>query len=139
MGQIVVGYDGSACGKAALAEAVKLAKNMNDRVVLVFGYAPPGIWGGEIAEHEEAVAEFGEKVMGEAKRVTKADGIEAEYELVAKRPAEAVAAVAEARDARMIVVGSYGDAPLKGAILGSTPYRLLHQAERPVLVVPASG
>jgi nucleotide-binding universal stress UspA family protein len=137
MGQIVVGYDGSACGKAALAEAVKLAKSLDDKVVLVFGYAPPGIWGGEIAEHEEAVAEFGEKVMGEAKRVTDSDGIEAEYELVAKRPAEAVAAVAEARDARMIVVGSYGEAPMKGAILGSTPYRLLHQAERPVLVVPA--
>jgi nucleotide-binding universal stress UspA family protein len=137
MGQIVVGYDGSACGKAALEEAVKLAKSLGDNIVLVFGYTPPGTWGGEIAEHEEAVAEFGEKVMGEAKRVTESDGIEAEYELVAKRPAEAVAAVAEARDARMIVVGSYGEAPMKGAILGSTPYRLLHQAERPVLVVPA--
>ncbi len=138
MGWIVVGYDGSACGKAALAEAVGLAKGLGDKVVLVFGYAPPGLWGGEIAEHEEAIAELGEKVMAEAKRVTEADGIEAEYELVAKRPAEAVADVAEQRDARMIVVGSYGDAPLKGAILGSTPYRLLHQAERPVLVVPAS-
>lgn len=137
MGQIVVGYDGSDCGAAALAEAVRLAKGLGDQVVLVFGYAPPGIWGGEIAEHEEAIAEFGERVMAEAKRVTASDGIEAEYELVAKRPAEAVADVAEQRDARMIVVGSYGNAPLKGAILGSTPYRLLHQAERPVLVVPA--
>jgi nucleotide-binding universal stress UspA family protein len=137
MGQIVVGYDGSACGKAALEEAVRLAKGLGDGLVLVFGYAPPGIWGGEIAEHEEAIAEFGEQVMGEARRVTESDRVEAEYELVAKRPAQAVADVAEARGARMIVVGSYGDAPLKGAILGSTPYRLLHQAERPVLVVPA--
>jgi len=136
MGQIVVGYDGSDCSKAALDEAVGMAKGLGDDLVLVFGYAPPGIWGGEIAEHEEAIAEFGEKVMAEAKRVTEGDGVEAEYELVAKRPAEAVAEVAESRDARMIVVGSYGDAPLKGAILGSTPYRLLHQAERPVLVVP---
>ena len=37
----------------------------------------------------------------------------------------------------MIVVGSYGDPPLKGMILGSTPNKLLHLAERPVLVVPA--
>ncbi|HEX3174572.1 MAG TPA: universal stress protein [Solirubrobacterales bacterium] len=137
MGQIVVGYDGSDCGAAALNEAVRLAKGLGDTVVLVFGYAPPGIWGGEIAEHEEAIAEFGEKVMGEAKRVAESDGIDAEHELVARRPAEALEEVARARDARMIVVGSYGDAPLKGAILGSTPYRLLHQAERPVLVVPA--
>lgn len=137
MGQIVVGYDGSECGAAALDEAVRLAKSLGDTVVLVFGYAPPGIWGGEIAEHEEAIAEFGEKVMAEAKRVTERDGVQTEYELVARRPAEAVEEVAEARGARMIVVGSYGDAPLKGAILGSTPYRLLHQADRPVLVVPA--
>jgi nucleotide-binding universal stress UspA family protein len=137
MGQIVVGYDGSDCGKAALEEAVRLARGLGDGLVLVFGYAPPGIWGGEIAEHEETIEEFGEQVMGEARRVTEADGVEVEYELVAKRPAQAVAEVAEARDARLIVVGSYGDAPLKGAILGSTPYKLLHQAERPVLVVPA--
>ncbi len=37
----------------------------------------------------------------------------------------------------MIVVGSYGDPPLKGVILGSTPSKLLHVADRPVLVVPA--
>jgi nucleotide-binding universal stress UspA family protein len=35
----------------------------------------------------------------------------------------------------MIVVGSYGDRPLRGAIPGSTPHRLLHLSERPVLVV----
>jgi nucleotide-binding universal stress UspA family protein len=34
-------------------------------------------------------------------------------------------------------VGSYGERPLRGAILGSTPHKLLHLAERPVLVVPA--
>ena len=36
----------------------------------------------------------------------------------------------------MIVVGSYGEPPLKGVILGSTAYKLLHLTERPVLVVP---
>jgi nucleotide-binding universal stress UspA family protein len=60
------------------------------------------------------------------------------YELVAKRGAEARLDAARQRDARMIVVGSSGETPLKGAILGSTPYKLLHQSERPVLVVPAS-
>jgi len=137
MGSIVVGYDGSDSSKAALARAGELAKGLGDDVVLVFGYAPPGIWGGEIAEHEEAIAELGERVMGEARRLVESEGVGVEYELVAKRPAEAIAEVAEGRDARLIVVGSYGEAPLKGAILGSTPYKLLHQAGRPVLVVPA--
>jgi nucleotide-binding universal stress UspA family protein len=35
----------------------------------------------------------------------------------------------------MIVVGSYGESPLRGALLGSVPYRLLHRSSVPVLVV----
>lgn len=137
MGSIVVGYDGTNSSKAALARAVELAKGLGDDVALVFGYSPPGIWGGEIAEHEEAIEEFGEKLMGEARQRVQTDGIEVSYELVPKRSAEALLDVAHQRDARMIVVGGAGEAPLKGAILGSTPYKLLHQTERPVLVVPA--
>ncbi len=137
MGQIVVGYDGSACGDAALDSALDIATELGDRVTVVFGYAPPGIWGGEIAEHEEAIEEFGEKLMEGARRKAGERGVEVEVALVPKRAAEALIDVAEQRDARMLVVGSFGDPPLKGAILGSTPNKLLHMAERPVLVVPA--
>jgi nucleotide-binding universal stress UspA family protein len=37
----------------------------------------------------------------------------------------------------MIIVGSYGGPPLKGALIGSTAHRLLRLSERPVLVVRA--
>jgi nucleotide-binding universal stress UspA family protein len=136
VGQIVVGYDGSDSSKAALEEAASLAKDLGDGLVLVFGYAPPGIWGGEIAEHEEAIEEFGEKVMAEGRERAASAGVEAEIEMVAKRGPEALISVADGRGARMIVVGSHGEPPLKGMILGSTPGKLLHMAERPVLVVP---
>ena len=139
MGTIVVGYDSSDCGKQALDRAVEIAKSLGDQVVVVFGYAPPGIWGGEIAEHEEAIEELGEKLTAEARERAAAQGITAEVAMVPKRGAEALVEVADAREARMIVVGSYGEAPLKGALLGSTPNRLLHIADRPVLVVPANG
>jgi nucleotide-binding universal stress UspA family protein len=139
MGEIVVGYDGSDCSRAALDEGLRTAKALGDQVVVVFGYSPPGLWGGEIAEHEEAIQERGMKVLEEAKHQAAAADADAtiELELVAKRGSEAIVDVAEKRDARMIVVGSYGDAPLKGMILGSTPNKLLHMADRPVLVVPA--
>jgi nucleotide-binding universal stress UspA family protein len=139
MGQIVVGYDGSDCSRAALDEALRLAGDLGDDVVLAFGYAPPGIWGGEIAEHEEAIEEFGERVMGEAKQRASAAGIAAEVEMVPKRGAEALVDVAERCGARAIVVGSYGETPLKGMVLGSTPHKLLHLSRHPVLVVPANG
>ncbi len=137
MGQIVVGYDGSECGDAALAAALDIAGELGDQVTVVFGYAPPGLWGGEIAEHEEAIEELGERVMDKARRQAAEKGVEIDDQLVAKRAAEALIEVADQREARMIVVGSFGDPPLKGIILGSTPNKLLHMSERPVLVVPA--
>jgi nucleotide-binding universal stress UspA family protein len=137
MGQIVVGYDGSACGDAALSAALEIAGELGDSVTVVFGYAPPGLWGGEIAEHEEAIEELGEMVLAKAKSQAAEKGVEIEAQLVAKRAAEALIEAAEQRDARMIVVGSFGDPPLKGMILGSTPNKLLYLSERPVLVVPA--
>jgi nucleotide-binding universal stress UspA family protein len=139
MSQIVVGYDGSQCSRNALGEALKTATALGDEVAVVFGYAPPGVWGGEIAEHEEAIEERGAKVLSEAKHQAEAAGATVELELVAKKASEAIVEVAEKRDARMIVVGSYGEAPLKGMIIGSTPYKLLHLSQRPVLVVPTSG
>jgi nucleotide-binding universal stress UspA family protein len=139
MGQIVVGYDGSACGDAALASALGLASELDDRVTVVFGYAPPGLWGGEIAEHEEAIEELGEKVVQRAKGQAAEHGVEIDVELVPKRAAEALLEVADKRKARMIVVGSFGEPPLKGMILGSTPNKLLHMSELPVLVVPAKS
>lgn len=137
MGQIVVGYDGSDCSRAALEEGLRTAEGLGDGVVVVFGYSPPGPWGGEIVEHEEAIEERGTKVLAEAKHQAEAAGVSVELELVAMRASEAIVDVAEKRDARMIVVGSYGDPPLKGMILGSTPNKLLHLSDRPVLVVPA--
>lgn len=137
MAQIVVGYDGSSTSDAALDRAVELAKGLGDTIVVVFGYAPPGIWGGEIAEHEEAIEELGAKVTDQARRRAAEGGIEIEVQMVAKRGSEALIEVAAARAARMIVVGSYGETPLKGVIIGSTAYKLLHQAVTPVLVVPA--
>ena len=64
-------------------------------------------------------------------------GVEAEAVLVDDRPAEGLAAVAERRGARLIVVGTQGEHPIAGAILGSVPHKLLHISRIPVLVVPS--
>jgi nucleotide-binding universal stress UspA family protein len=137
MSSIIVGYDGSACGEAALEAALALAPTLGDEVTVVFGYAPPGIWGGEIADHEEAIEEFGETVLGKARKQAAERGAEIGEELIPKRGVEALIEVADAREARMIVVGSFGESALKGIILGSTTNKLLHLTDRPVLVVPA--
>ncbi len=136
MSEIVVGYDGSDCGRAALDQASGLAKELGDKVVVVFGYAPGGYGGGEIPTHREAVEELGERITAEAAKRAEEAGVPHEVVLLPRKGYHALVETADQRDARMIVVGSYGDPPLKGVILGSTPNKLLHLADRPVLVVP---
>ena len=57
--------------------------------------------------------------------------------LVAReRPVDLLLRLADEHDARLVVVGSYAESPLRGAVLGSTPHKLLHLSKRPVLAVP---
>ena len=54
-------------------------------------------------------------------------------------PSDGLLAEAEERHAQMLVVGSTGEGPLRGILVGSTPYKLLHLSTRPVLVVRAAA
>lgn len=139
MSEIVVGYDGSECSKVALDKACELARALDDRVAIVFGYAPGGYGGGEVPTHREAVEEMAEKVAAEGAERAAAAGVECEIRLKPLKPSHALLEAAEENAARMIVVGSYGEALLKGAIIGSTPYKLVHLSRRPVQIVPENG
>jgi nucleotide-binding universal stress UspA family protein len=133
---LLVGFDGTDGARAAAREAARLAGPLDASVVLVFGYSVSPL-GGEVKDLAAAARERGQEVLGHGLDLLRAEGVEGTTELVDARPAEALTRLADALDARMIVVGSYGERPLKGAILGSTPHRLLHLSERPVLVVRA--
>ena len=132
MATIVVGYDGTDGSRAALQAAVDLAGELGDSVVAVFAYTV-GRRGGEVSDYAQALHERAREVLEEARSIG-GDGLEA-VELE-RSPAEALIDVADERDARMIVVASRGESPLKSALVGSTPTKLVHLSERPVLVVP---
>jgi len=137
MAAIVCGYDDSSGSKAALGVAAQLAAQTGSQLVIGYGYGAPGNVGDEIAEHREALLELGQKMTDEAKAQAEAAGVDAQVELIDERGVYALLSLAKDHDASFIVVGSYGESPLKGAILGSTPHKLLHLAEVPVVVVPA--
>ena len=134
---LIVGYDDSDGARAALEAAIELAADLGDRLVIAFGYEPPGDVGEELTAARAAVRELGERVAHHALSRATAAGVEAELAVIDARPVDALLELAESHDARMIVVGSYGDSPIKGAILGSVPHKRLHLADRPVLAVPA--
>ena len=138
MSEILVGYDASEGSRAALDKALDLAAELGDGVRVVFGSAAPGVIGGEMSSHEAAVKERGEKVLSEAEHQAagKSSDVKVETKMVAEHPVDAL--VREAEDgARMIVVGNQGGpSPLRGALIGAVPFKLVHLSPVPVLVVP---
>jgi nucleotide-binding universal stress UspA family protein len=137
MATLVVGYDGTDGARAALSGAVDLASELGDALIAVFAYSI-GRLGGEVTDYATAVEEHGRAMLEEARRIGAEGGVELETVLRERETAEGLIEVADERDARMIVVGSHGERPLKSALVGSTPTRLLHLSERPVLVVRAT-
>jgi nucleotide-binding universal stress UspA family protein len=132
---IVVGYDGSECAKAALRTATEVAHAYGEKVVIAFAYELNPV-AGEMHDYQAALKETATKRLQEALSLAADEGVEVEGVIVERAPAQGLRELAELRDARLIVVGTRGESPLRGALLGSTPHKLLQVANRPVLVVP---
>jgi nucleotide-binding universal stress UspA family protein len=137
-GTIVLGFDDSAGSRRALEVALELARGLGDELVVAFGAQPPGRGvGDEQRAHAAALEEMGRELCAQALERAKEAGVAAEAAVAPERPVDLLLALAEQREARLIVVGSYGESPLRGAVLGSVPHKLLHLSAVPVLAVPA--
>jgi len=136
-GPIVLGFDGSEGSRAALEVTASLAKDLGTAVIVAFGYATWPV-GGENRDEEMGIRAAGQAVADEAATFMRDAGVPVSVELVHDRPAAGILDVALAAGARLIVVGSRGERPLVGVLLGSVPYRLVHMSTIPVLVVPPS-
>jgi nucleotide-binding universal stress UspA family protein len=133
---IVLGYDGSDGARCALEAAVELAELEGAGIIVAFAFEIPAAYGGETGDYRRAVRTVAEEATQEAAARLRDAGVEHAIELVPERPAVGLVDVAKKHGATMIVVGSNGEHPIKGAILGSVPHKLLHISPVPVLVVP---
>ena len=88
-----------------------------------------------VLHREDAIAELGATALEHARAIAAEHGVEIEIVLVDDSPQDALAGIADARDARMIVVGAVGPGTLREAVLGSIARRVLTATTRPVLVV----
>jgi nucleotide-binding universal stress UspA family protein len=132
---VIVGYDGSDCAKAAVRVGIELGQVFAEPVVIAFGYELNPV-AGELHDYHAALKELATRRLAEATALVSDPG-SVEAVIVEKAPAQALVELAEERDARLIVVGTRGEGPLRGALLGSTSHKLLHLSDRPVVVVPA--
>ena len=136
---VVVGYDESPGAEVALETAIRVAAKWGEQLILVYGAGPPVSAGHELRAHHDALMEIGRNALSHAVERAHAAGVDTQIQLVDAKPAQALTQVADEHDATVIVVGTTGESPLKGAMLGSTPHKLLHLSNRPVLCVPVAS
>lgn len=134
---IVLGYDRSPGAHRALGIAIEMAGGFAVPLVIVHGIAPPGTVGEEARDARRALGELSAAVTAPAVEAAEAAGVRVQVETVDDRPAAALIAAADQHDALVIVVGTWSDSPLRGALLGSVAHKLLQLSTRPVLCVPA--
>jgi nucleotide-binding universal stress UspA family protein len=148
---VLVAYDGSDEAKAAVREAAALFRDRSLVIVTVFeanlGMAlmatrdplavglPPDYETERAIErverrHAIEVAEAGAELARSLGATAEPHAVPDEANVE-----ETLAAIADERDAAVLVVGSRGLGRIKGRLLGSTSQGLLHRTRRPVLVV----
>ena len=136
-GTIVLGYDGSESANAALQETIVRAKWREAKVVVVFGFNINLLGGLEKGSIREALEQVGSRALERAVTDLEAADVEVSWRLVEAKPADALIQVAEEVGADTIVVGTVGENPISGALLGSVVLRLVQRSSTPLLVVPA--
>ncbi|MFJ6247201.1 MULTISPECIES: universal stress protein [unclassified Streptomyces] len=133
---IVLGYDESPGAARALRIAIEVAAAFDDTLVLVYGAAAPGPTGEEYRSHHDAIRQAGRTGLEHAVAEADRAGVPTVVEVIDEKPAQALVDAATRHAARAVVVGSWSESPIRGALLGSTPHKLLHMSTVPVLCVP---
>lgn len=121
--RVVVGYDGSEAARAAVTWAAARAGRAGK--VWIVHCLEPGVPGQGKAVLDALLLEGGNALID----------VDYQLELAEGDPAEALAGAAREHEADEIAIGSRGFGKLRAA-LGSVSHDVLHQADRPVLVIP---
>jgi nucleotide-binding universal stress UspA family protein len=135
----IVGWDGSPAARVALEYAARGARRSGGRLVAVCAYDAPAqflgqpLFGRALTDSQSR----GRELLAQLEDETGL-AVEIETDLAEGPPVAALTRAAAARDSREIVVGSRGLGRFRGA-LGSVSHALLHEADYPVVVVPAEA
>jgi nucleotide-binding universal stress UspA family protein len=136
---IIWASDGSEHADRALEYARGLAEASSARLIVVHvKEIIAGRAGGYPVQVDEEEVE--QKIQGQVKDLKDA-GLNVSFEehgTTAGGAAHAIADAAKEAGADLIVVGTRGQGPISGLLLGSVTHRLLHVAPSPVLAVPPS-
>jgi nucleotide-binding universal stress UspA family protein len=136
--KILVGYDGSKGGKAALERAALAAKNYDAQLTALWVRQPLPRYAdlpGESAGETEAAADYFEDRKREVAEVAKRQGIAIACENRAGHAAKVIVGFAKEGGYDLIVIGHSDHSELWGRLLGDTADRIADQAQCSVLIV----
>jgi nucleotide-binding universal stress UspA family protein len=134
---LVLGYDGSESATAALEHTVRLAPRLGAGVVVVFAYYITPLGGGEATnDYRKALEDVGAHELRRAVAGLEAAGVETSTRIEQGKPADVILSVAQEVGASTIVVGTVGENPISGSLLGSVVLKLVQKSSTPLLVVP---
>lgn len=142
--RILVAVDGSHTAQRALEESIRLARDLQARLRLVYVVDlmsinlsaefpnPPEIW--------DAMTKSGEEILRKASAVAREAGISVETGLIridtlGRRIPEAIAADADDWPADLVVIGTHGRRGLSHLLLGSVAEGVVRVATKPVLLI----
>ena len=135
---LVLGYDDSPSANAALAKVAELAGPLGAEVVAVFGFHVTPLGGQGGPDFRSELEKLGTRALNRAVTDLEAAGVTVSTRLLEHKPADAILAVADEVGADLVVVGTEGENPITGAVLGSVVLKLVQRCKRPLLVVPVT-
>jgi nucleotide-binding universal stress UspA family protein len=140
MKEIVIATDGSEAAREAVEYGLELASENGAAVTFVHvlppdDYVVPGRGGPGIPRPHHVDMDESEGALAEASDAAIAAGVSYALERISGDTVAEIVAVAEAKDADLIVVGSRGRGTVSSALLGSVSRGVLKEASRPVLVI----
>jgi nucleotide-binding universal stress UspA family protein len=136
MRSFLVAVDGSEGSKAAVDEAIALARDLDASLTFVYVRKPPSsVLGHPYYERQLSHGlGYARQAMAEAVEAARAAGIESGGEIIEGYPADEIISLADNRNVDLVIVGSRGHGALAGALLGSNSREIVQHASVPVLV-----
>ena len=149
-GKILIAIDLSDVSRTAMEAGALLAKDLGAKVVLVHAVSEwprvPAYAASVGASYEDLDDMQRRHIIDEATAVTtdwasqlRKQGLDVTVVVDQLDVVDLILDTAKEHDAQMIVMGTHGWSGIKRFIMGSVAQRVLHDADRPVLIVPPLG
>jgi nucleotide-binding universal stress UspA family protein len=142
MNTVIAPIDFSRASRGVIDEAIRLARSVQGRVVVLHVVKPP-VYASEVAPVAGTSGEMTAEVEREAReqllqmqRQLMRKGISVETVCTTGSPIRRIVEQAHTQAARYIVLGAHGHTALRQLVVGGTASGVLKRAGCPVVVVP---